>query len=168
MIEVFFFLSSGFFAFNCWIKKLNSIRVNLLRKLCSELDVSFDYDVWSKNLKQTMRHISLISVCLHFFFHCYRRCDKLPRSQYLFFCSQIRSRDFGKTLYFLDIVIDERDFQEGFCDMVTSTIDLDISLERPVYLSDYNIRFDSRCDYYQKLYKPGELLVCFTSILVRE
>ena len=64
----FFFLSSGFFAFNCWIKKLNSIRVNLLSKLYSELDVFFDYDVWSKNLKQTMRHISLISVCLHFFF----------------------------------------------------------------------------------------------------
>ena len=59
-----------------------------------------------------------------------------------FFCSQIRSRDFGKTHYFLDIVINERDFQEGFCDMVTSAIDLDISLERTVYLSDYNIRFD--------------------------
>ena len=91
----------------------------------------------------------------------------MPRSQYCFFCSRIRSRDFDKTHYFLDIVIDERDFQEGFCDMVTSTIDLDISLERPVYLSDYNIRFDSRYDYYQEVYKPGKLLVCFTSILVR-
>ena len=69
--------------------------------------------------------------------------------------------------YFLDIVIDKRGFQEGFCYTVTSTIDLDISLERPVYLSDYNIRFDSQCDYYQDAYKPGELLVCFTSILVR-
>ena len=67
----------------------------------------------------------------------------------------------------MDIIIDERNFQEGFCDMVISTIDLDISLERPVYLSDYNIRFDSRYDYYQEVYKPGKLLVCFTSILVR-
>ena len=91
----------------------------------------------------------------------------MPRSQYCFFCSRIRSRDFDKTHYFLDIVIDERDFQEGFCDMVTSTIDLDICLETPVYLSDYNIRFDSRCDYYQEVYIPGELLVCFTSMLVR-
>ena len=91
----------------------------------------------------------------------------MPRSQYCFFCSRIRSRDFDKTHYFLDIVIDERDFQEGFCDMVTSTIDLDICLETPVYLSDYNIRFNSRCDYYQEVYIPGELLVCFTSMLVR-
>ena len=91
----------------------------------------------------------------------------MPRSQYCFFSSRIRSRDFDKTHYFLDIVIDERDFQEGFCDMVTSTIDLDICLETPVYLSDYNIRFNSRCDYYQEVYIPGELLVCFTSMLVR-
>ena len=52
-----FFLSSGFCAFNFWIKKLNSNRVNLLSKLYSELDVFFDYDVWSRKLKQTMRHI---------------------------------------------------------------------------------------------------------------
>ena len=67
------------------------------------------------------------------------------------------------TEHILDIVIDERNFQ-GFCNMITSTIDLNISLERQVYLSDYNIRFDSRCDYYQEVYKPG---VCFASILVR-
>ena len=110
----------------------------------SELDVFFDYDVWSKNLKQTMRHISLISVCLHFFFFFIAIEDVINCQEFNidFFCSQIRSRDFGKTHYFLDIVINERDFQEGFCDMVTSAIDLDISLERPVYLSDYNIRFD--------------------------
>ena len=35
----FFFLNSGFCAFDFWIKKLNSNSVNLLSKLYSELDV---------------------------------------------------------------------------------------------------------------------------------
>ena len=112
-----------------------------------------------------MRHLSLFSVCLHFFC-CYRRCDKLPRSCYCFFCSLVKARDFEKISYFLDVVIDERDFQENFCDMVTSTIDIDISVERPVYLAE-SIEKYSQCDYYQTVYKSGELLVCFTSVLVR-
>ena len=83
-----FFLSTGFFALDFWTKKLNSNRANLFSKLYSELDIFFDQDIWSRKLKQTMRHFSLFLVCLHFF-HCYRRCDKLPRSQYcFFFCSQ--------------------------------------------------------------------------------
>ena len=49
----------------------------------------------------------------------------------------------------MDIVIDERDFEEDFCGMVTSTIDIDISVQRPVYLSDF-IEKDLQCDYYQK------------------
>ena len=57
----------------------------------------------------------------------------------VFFCSSIRSRDFDKISYFYDIIIDERDFEEGLCDMRTSTIDLDICLERPIYLSDLNL-----------------------------
>ena len=57
----------------------------------------------------------------------------------VFFCSRIRSRDFNKISYFYDIIIDERDFEEGLCDMRTSTIDLDICLERPIYLSDLNL-----------------------------
>ena len=90
----------------------------------------------------------------------------MPRSSYCFFCSRIRSRDFEKTSYFLDTVIDQRDFEENFCEMIGSLIELDISGERPVYFSDY-IEKDSQCDYYQKIYKPGNLLVCFTSVLVR-
>ena len=84
----------------------------------------------------------------------------------VFFCSRMRSRDFEKTSFFLDIVIDKRDFEENFCDMVGSRTELDISVERPVYFSDY-IEKDSQCNYYQKFYKPGDLLVCFTSVLVR-
>ena len=52
----------------------------------------------------------------------------------------------------MDVVIDERDFQENFCDMVASTIGIDISVERPVYLAE-SIEKDSQCDYYQKVYK---------------
>ena len=50
--------------------------------------------------------------------------------------------------------------------MVTSTISIDISFQRPVYSSD-SIEKDKQCDYYQKLYKPEELLVFFTSVLER-
>ena len=87
----------------------------------------------------------------------------MPRSSYCFFCSRIRSRGFEKSL---DIVIDQCDFEENFCDIVASLTELDISVERPVYFSDF-IEKDSQCDYYQKIYKPGDLLVCFTSVLVR-
>ena len=90
----------------------------------------------------------------------------MPRSCYCFFCSLVKARDFEKISYFLDVVTDERDFQENFCDMVTSTIDIDISVERPVYLAE-SIEKYSQCDYYQTGYKSGELLVCFTSVLVR-
>ena len=85
----------------------------------------------------------------------------------VFFCSSIRSRDFEKPSYFLDIVIDERDFERGFCDMVSCLIELDISVERPAYFSYDDFHKDLQCDYYQKIYKPGKLFVCFTSVLVR-
>ena len=89
----------------------------------------------------------------------------MPRSS-CFFCSRKRSRDFEKPNYFLDIVTDQRDFEENFCKMVGSLIELDISVERPVYFSNY-IEKDSQCDYYQKIYKPGDFLVCFTNELMR-
>ena len=76
----------------------------------------------------------------------------MPRSRYCFFCLLVKARDFEKISYFLDVVIDERDFQENFCDMVASTIGIDISVERPVYLAE-SIEKDSQCDYYQKVYK---------------
>ena len=34
----------------------------------------------------------------------------------------------------MDIVIDERDFEEEFCNMGTSFIELDITVENPTYL----------------------------------
>ena len=126
----YFFVSTGLCTFEFWERKLCSNRFNLLSKLYTELDSFFDYEFWSKKLKQSMRHLSLFSVCL--FLRCYRRCDKLPKSEYCFFCSDIRARDFEKPSYFLDIVIDERDSEEQFCDMANSLIELDISLLRPV------------------------------------
>ena len=66
----------------------------------------------------------------------------------------------------MDIVIDELDFEEQFCDVTSSSMELDISVERPAYFPD-SIRKDKLCDYYQELHKEGELLVSFTSALVR-
>ena len=53
-----------------------------------------------------------------------------------------------KRFYFLDLVIDEHDLEEQFCDMTTSLTELDISVERPVYFHD-SIKKDMPCDYYQ-------------------
>ena len=66
----------------------------------------------------------------------------------------------------MDTVIDELDFEEQFCDMTSSSMELDISVEKPAYFPD-SIQKGKRCDYYQELHKEGELLVSFTSILVR-
>ena len=66
----------------------------------------------------------------------------------------------------MDIVIDERDFEEEFCNMTTSCIELDITVENPAYLFG-SVRKNKRCDYYQEIHKEGELFVCFTSVLVR-
>ena len=69
---------------------------------------------------------SFIIFCFSAFFFCYRSCDKLPRSSSCFFCLRIRSRDFEKSL---DIVIDQCDFEENFCDIVGSLIDLSLVLK---------------------------------------
>ena len=66
----------------------------------------------------------------------------------------------------MDIVIDERDFEEEFCNMTTSCIELDITVENPTYLFG-SVRKNKRYDYYQEIHKEGELFVCFTSVLVR-
>ena len=66
----------------------------------------------------------------------------------------------------MDTVIDELDFEEQFCDMTSSSMELDIIVERSAYFPD-SIRKDKRCDYYQEFHKKGKLLVSFTSVLVR-
>ena len=66
----------------------------------------------------------------------------------------------------MDIVIDERDFEEEFRNMTTSCIELDITVENPPDLFG-SVRKNKRCDYYQEIPKEGELFVCFTSVSVR-
>ena len=116
-------------------------------------------------LKQSLHHLLLFSGCLHFL-RCYRRCDKLPKNQYCSFYSRIRARNFEKPSYFMDTVIDELDFEEQFCDMTSSSMELDIIVERSAYFPD-SIRKDKLCDYYQEFHKEGKLLVSFTNLLVR-
>ena len=56
----------GFCAIEFWGKLLRKNRINLLTKLYSELDLFFNFDIWNLKLKQSMRHLPLFSVCLHF------------------------------------------------------------------------------------------------------
>ena len=49
----------------------------------------------------------------------------LPKSKFCFYCSRVRVRNYEKQTYFLDILVDERDFEEKFCKMISNCIDLD-------------------------------------------
>ena len=66
----------------------------------------------------------------------------------------------------MDIVIDERNFEGGFCDMLGCLIELDVSVERQAYFSYDDFHKDLQCDYYQKIYKPGKLFVCFIGFIL--
>ena len=66
----------------------------------------------------------------------------------------------------MDKVIDERDFEEKFCNMTTSCIEIDITVENLPYLFG-SVQKNNRCDYNQEIHKEEELFVCFTSVLVR-
>ena len=66
---------------------------------------------------------------------------------------------------FMDIVIDEHDFEEQFYLMAPSCIDLDIAEER---LNYPKVPLDDKqCDYYEEFDMPIDLLLAFTSVLVR-
>ena len=51
----------------------------------------FDFEFWFVKLQESMRHLSLFSVCVHFL-RCYRRCDKFPKSKYCFYCFYFNKR----------------------------------------------------------------------------
>ena len=82
--DKYFILSSGFCTSEFWERRLGNNRFNILSILYTVLDMWFDYDFWSMKLKQSMHHLSLFSFYLQFLRR-YRRCDKLPKSQYCFF-----------------------------------------------------------------------------------
>ena len=69
---------------------------------------------------------------------------------------------------FMNIFIDEHDFEEQFCLMASSCIDLDITEERPTCFDYPRFPLDyKQCDYYEEFNMPIDLLVAFTSVLVR-
>ena len=109
-----------------------------------------------------MRHLSLFGVCLHFIRR-FRSCDKIPRSKYCFYCSCIKMKNYETPSIFIGVVTEEH-----FCLMAPSCIDLDITEERPPCVDYPRFPLDyKQCDYYEKFNKPIDLLVAFTSVLVR-
>ena len=109
-----------------------------------------------------MRHLLLISVCLHYL-RCFRSCDKLPKSKFCFYCSHVRARNYEKPIYFLDIIVDERDFEEQFCKMVSKCIDLDTLEERPITF-DYP-KFNRKCDFHEEICTTRCLHKVFISVV---
>ena len=64
----------------------------------------------------------------------------------------------------MDIVIDEKEF----CNLVSSSIDLDITFERPVCFDYPNFPFkDEQGDYYEEFQEAGDVFDSFTTVLVR-
>ena len=74
-------------------------------------------------------------------------------------------RNYEKPTYFLDIIVDERDFEEKFRKMVRSYIDLDTREERPITF-DYP-KFNRKCDFHEQICTTRCLLEAFTNVLVR-
>ena len=74
-------------------------------------------------------------------------------------------RNYEKATYFLDIIVDERDFEETFCKMVSSCIDLGTPEKRPITF-DYP-KFNRKCDFHEEICTTRCLLEAFTIVLVR-
>ena len=89
----------------------------------------------------------------------------MPKSKFCFYCSRVRMRNYEKPTYFLDIIVDERDFEERFRKMVRSYIDLDTREERPITF-DYP-KFNIKCDFHEQICTTRCLLEAFTNVLVR-
>ena len=71
----FYDLSIHFWAFEYWTKVLSKNNFIFLHELYDKFHVCFDFEFWFVKLQESMRHLSLFSVCVHFL-RCYRRCDK--------------------------------------------------------------------------------------------
>ena len=55
-------------------EKLSGNSFNLLSKLYTELELFFDFELYTIKLMKVMRHLLLFSVCLHFL-RSFRSCD---------------------------------------------------------------------------------------------
>ena len=108
----------------------------------------------------------LFSVCLHYL-RCFRSSNGVVRSNYCFYCSHIRARNFDFPSYFFDIVVDQQSFSSDFCRLTACAIvDLDTHQDRP-FLMDSPTYINEKCDYYQIFQTPQELMIGFTSILIQ-
>ena len=72
--------------------------------------------------------------------------------------------------YIVSVYLPHHDFEPDFTKMAGTVLDLDISLDREAFIGfspQLPIDSNSRRDYHETFYHPSELLVQFTSILVR-
>ena len=160
--DKYYKFSTSFCDFGQWKKKIRDNLFNLLSKLYTDLALFFDFELYTIKLMKTMPQPLLISVCLHFL-RCFRSCDKLPKSKFCFYCSHVRARNHEKPIYFLDIIVDERDFEEQFCKMVSKCIDLDTLEERPITF-DYP-KFNRKCDFHEEICTTRCLHKVFISVV---
>lgn len=128
---------------------------------------TFDFEDRKISLYETLRHLSLFAVCLHFL-TCYRSCDKT--SEHCFYCSRVRAHNFANHSHFFDIVVSRINdtYNEGFLYLRNKVVVLDVFLERPAYFDYPNFPLaDEKCDYFQRFHHAQNLFVVFVGVLVR-
>ena len=138
----------------------------MLHKIYEKIE-SFDYEEYFAQLLKTLHHLSLFSVCLHFL-TCYRSCDRIGR--YCRYCSRVRANNFNLFDEFFDIVDDSKYelYRDNFLYLKNKLIDLDVFLERPAYVNYPHFPLkNNKCEYFQQLNHAQDLLVWFTSVLMR-
>ena len=123
---------------------------------------AFDFEKNYDNLIKKFRHMSLLSVCLHFL-RCRRSCEK--KSDFCKVCSRVRENTFYEYNAFLNLKLDVDDYLN-----INSSerIDLDVFLTKPAFFTYCT------CDAIGRNYSDFEvfnhardLFVAFCSALVR-
>ena len=82
----------------------------------------------------------------------------------------MRSHVYDDWSHFHDVAVATQDkvYKDHYMYIQDQICDLDVFLERPIYMNYPNYPFNQRtCDYYKKVCHAQDLFVPFTSVLIR-
>ena len=157
-------ISTGFCSVKHWPNLIKRNVSELINDIHGELfhTLAFDFEKNYDNLIKKFRHMSLLSVCLHFL-RCKRSCEK--KSDFCKVCSRVRENTFYEYNAFLNLKLNVEDYLN-----INSSeqIDLDVFLTKPAFFTYCT------CDAIGRNYSDFEvfnhardLFAAFCSVLVR-
>ena len=162
-VEKYYNLATGFCSIYSWTNFLEDNTWGLIEKICNEFNdfYAFDFELNYYGLFKEFRHLSLFSVCQHFF-RCHTSCET-KFARYCKICSQVRDNTFFEYNAFLSIQLCEED---GYLYSTEERTDLDVFLSQPAYFS-YNVCQSCRtCNECQVLSHTQDLIAAFCSVFV--